>query len=119
MRFLFDTNIVLLHMATGFLNQAWAEHDFFVSVITEAELLRYPGIGAYETNLIDSFLSITTVIEINSTIARRAALIGRTRKIKLPDLLIAATALELDAILISKNFKDFRTIPGLHTQTDL
>ena len=43
-------------MATGFLNQAWAEHDFFVSVITEAELLRYPGIGAYETNLIDSFL---------------------------------------------------------------
>ncbi|MBI2410332.1 MAG: hypothetical protein HYV32_00350 [Candidatus Kerfeldbacteria bacterium] len=50
---------------------------------------------------------------MDSLIAERAAMLGRTRKTKLPDLLIAATALILDIPLITKNKKDFRKIPGL------
>lgn len=53
---------------------------------------------------------------IDSSIARRAAELGRTRTTKLPDLLIAATALEYNLILITKNVKDFHNIPNLKIQ---
>lgn len=56
---------------------------------------------------------------VDSRIARAAAQLGRTRKTKLPDLIIAATAIEFDIPLITKNVKDFRNIPRLRIQTTL
>lgn len=72
-----------------------------------------------EKKMIDEFLSITQKFSVDSKIARHAAVIGRTRKTKLPDLLIAATALEWNIPLMTKNLRDFRNIPNLILKTDL
>ncbi len=119
MTVLLDTNVVLEHFRSGILTTTPPEASFCVSVITEAELLRYHGISEREVTLIERFLSITTRIAVDSRIARTAAMIGRARTTKLPDLLIAATALEFGVPLITKNLKDFRGIPGLIVRAEL
>lgn len=113
MTVLLDTNIVLEHLRSGILLNTEPGIRFAVSVITVAEALRYPGIGSFELEVIEQFLSITFPISLDVTIARKAALLGRTRKTKLPDLLIAATAIEYDMPLITNNLKDFHNIPKL------
>lgn len=113
MTVLLDTNIILEHLRSGILKNVEDDIDFAVSVITEAELLRFAGMDVKEMDAIERFLAITMVVSLDSTIARRAGELGRTRKTKLPDLLIAATALELCVPLITKDLKDFENIPGL------
>ena len=119
MDYLLDTNVILLHFKNGFFRKVKLDDVFAVSVITEAELLRLPGLGADEIKAVDSFLEICTVLPITSEIARRAADLGRNTKIKLPELLMAATALEHDLILVTKNTKDFRRIPMLKVKTKI
>lgn len=119
MDYLLDTNVILLHLKEGFFHPVKIDDVFAVSVITEAELFRLPGLGAKEIKAIDKFLGICTVLPLTSEIARRAADLGRTRKNKLPDLLIAATALEHNLVLVTKNTKDFHKIPGLEIKTKI
>src|SRR3989338_3155874 len=113
MEFLLDTNIILLHMREGFLDTVTIDAQFAISVITEAEVLRYSGLSQTDLHELDMVLSTLRIINVNSTIARCAAALGRTRVTKLPDLLIAATALELAIPLITKNLRDFKDIPSL------
>jgi predicted nucleic acid-binding protein len=53
------------------------------------------------------------VLPLTNNIVDKAIEIRRSRKIKLPDAIIAATALAHDYTLISRNDDDFRKIPGL------
>ncbi|MBI4256941.1 type II toxin-antitoxin system VapC family toxin [Candidatus Uhrbacteria bacterium] len=110
---LLDTNIVIEHLQKGILADTPKEVAFAVSVITEAELLQLAGLPDVEESIIDDFLQLTRTLVIDSSIARRAAHLSRTRKTGLPDLLIAATALEWRALLATRNKKDFNGIPGL------
>lgn len=113
---LLDTNIVLEHLNSGALRRVAPEIFFVVSVITVAEALRLPGLDEESIVTIERFLSITEIQPVDLAIAKRAASLGRTRTTKLPDLLIAATALELGIPLITKNIRDFRGIPGLEVR---
>ncbi len=114
MRFLLDTNIIISHfLGDDLVLSTVGKSDYFISVITEAELLRLPGLSVTELLMIEKLLDIVPSLPVDSAIARHAASLGRTRKSKLPDLLIAATALEHKLPLITKNIKDFRRIPGL------
>ncbi|MDO8505815.1 MAG: type II toxin-antitoxin system VapC family toxin [bacterium] len=116
MEFLLDTNIILLHVREGFFNIAPADTQFIISVISEAEVLRYSGLSENDLRELEIVLATLRVINVDSTIARRAATLGRIRTTKLPDLLIAATALELNIPLITKNLHDFKDIPGLEVR---
>ena len=110
---LLDTNIVIEHMQNGILVDTPKDIAFAVSVITEAELLQFAGLPDVEESIIDDFLQLTRTLVVDSSIARRSAYLGRTRKIGLPDLLIAATALEWMVPLATRNKKDFKGIPEL------
>ena len=110
---LLDTNIVINHLEKAILTEHTQSVQFIVSVITVAELLRLPGLGEFETTEIERFLKTTVLKKVDAKIARTAARIGRTRKTKLPDLLIAATALVLGIPLITENLRDFQAIPKL------
>lgn len=113
MLILLDTNIVIEHLQKGVLTDIPKEISFAVSVITEAELLQLAGFPGVEEAIIDDFLQLTRTLVVDSTIARRAAYLARTRKSELPDLLIAATALEWRTPIATRNKKDFKGIPGL------
>lgn len=62
-----------------------------------------------------NFISDTRVIELEQAIKLKTADIRKQHKIKLPDAIIAATAVIYDLTLISHNTKDFQDIAGMAT----
>lgn len=113
MRVLLDTNILLLHLAHSILTDVAPDVEFYISSISVAEAFRYPGLGDDAARALMDIITIMTPLSIDMSIALRASELGRTRKTRLPDLLIAATALHYGLILITKDLKDFKNIPGL------
>ena len=63
------------------------------SAVTRMELLGYPGITADEDALIRQRLAQFTYLPITTTVENKAIELRRSRRVKLPDALIAATAL--------------------------
>jgi len=60
---LLDTNIVLYHLADR-LAQPLEPADYFVSIISELELLSYTNLNTESENRIRSFLSDVTVVQL-------------------------------------------------------
>jgi hypothetical protein len=109
-----DTNILLLLLnGNRTIAQNIFEQNIFVSFITELELLVYKGISASEQKIIKSLLSDCVVIDINESVKKEVIKIKQKQKIKLPDAIIAATAIYLDLPLLSAD-KDFSKIDNLN-----
>jgi|SRR3989338_6665894 len=111
---LLDTNIIIRHLAES--PDAPAPQSAAISTLTVFETLRYSGMTSQEEYALRNLINACEVIPLYRNIAEHAAALGRTRSTKLPDLLIAATALELGIPLITKNFRDFKDIPDLVVQ---
>lgn len=119
-KYLLDTNIIIYNMkgltqVVEFLKYL-EEHqgnEIIYSIIVEAELFSFPNLTEQEKNFFEDLLTIGEVIEVDSKIARKAAELRRiswnlyNKKIKLPDAIVAATAIEYSAMLVTRNEKDF------------
>ncbi len=115
MKVLLDTNIVLEHFDQEILLDN-SSFQFELSVISVTELLRLPGLSEDEQIRIQRFLRLTRIHPVDLQIAKQAAVLGRSRSLKLPDLFIAATAIEHRIPLITKD-KQFSRIPSLDVRT--
>ena len=115
MKALFDTNILI-----DFLNgreESRVElnryRDRLVSVVTWMEVLA----GAHddaEADVIEMFLRDFRDVELTRSVARQAAEIRRTSRMRLPDAIIRATARSESALLVTRNTKDFpKDDPGV------
>jgi tRNA(fMet)-specific endonuclease VapC len=63
------------------------------------------------------FLSRVQIIEFDESAIRRCEQLKKLKlKVRKMDLRIAATVLERDAILVTRNLRDFRRIPGLRIE---
>jgi len=99
---LLDTNIVLYHLA-GRLAQPLESADYYVSVISELELLSYPGLNPEAENRIQSFLGDVTVVQLTPDICKSTIDLRRRNRIKLPDAIIAGTARTINAELVTND----------------
>jgi len=118
MRSLIDTNVWIDALsgrlaAAAFLKVAiqasWAGY----SAITRLELFGLPGLKDEEEIKISEILKPFVEIAVDSRIIDRAIRIRKARRIKVPDAIIAATALEKSCSLITRNIEDFKGIPDL------
>lgn len=92
-----------------------ANIDPAISVITRIELLASSKISPQEKLTLEAFVSIAIVYDnLNIGIVTKAIAIRQLCKTKLPDAIIAATALAYDFILITRNTSDFKNIQGLN-----
>ena len=82
---------------------------FIVSFVTYIEFLGYKNV----TQASKDFITLATLIEINRDIIDACIELRKTQRIKLPDAIIAATALVQDLTIITNNEKDFENINGL------
>ncbi|MDT3699555.1 MAG: type II toxin-antitoxin system VapC family toxin [Thermincola sp.] len=123
-RYLVDSNIIIYvtkghENAFAFMEQLYADQskDILCSVVTEAELFSIK-LSDQTQEIIEGVLSEAEIIHITSEIARKAGEIRAKGhelgyKIKLPDALIAATAIVEKAIVVTHNVADFRRIGQL------
>ena len=106
-KYLLDTNFVLgLLKATPDVLAIVTERDLLASncaysAVTRMELLGYPNMTSDEERLISDRLSKFTYLSISSEVEDLAIALRRTRKLKLPDALIAATAIHYSLELLT------------------
>ena len=113
-----DTNAILYYLkddvgAVSVLRDVFAENvPIYVSAVTELELFAYSDLTAEEESLIEELLATISVIPVDSRIARLAAFVRRSYRLKVPDSVIAATAMFTGSKLLTRNTRDFRKIPN-------
>ena len=84
------------------------------SVITRCEL--FAG-DAKDEPVVRALLASHAEIEVVAPIAERAGRLQRDiSRLRTPDALIAATALERDLELVTRNRRDFAAVPGLRVR---
>ncbi len=105
--FLLDTNAVIYLVTQGNvipadLERELNEADLFVSVITEIELFAKPQLEPdEEKNLRDFLTDRVTTINITNNVKETTIALRRSAKLKLPDCIIAATAIARDIPLLT------------------
>jgi predicted nucleic acid-binding protein len=109
---LVDTDVLVDHLR-GARRLLPAGHRIAYSVITRCEL--FAGSNTDE-RLIGALLEPFAELGVDRAIAERAGRLRRGRSIRTPDALIAATALEHGLRLLTRNRRDFETIPGLRLE---
>jgi predicted nucleic acid-binding protein len=115
-RYLLDTNVVLDFMAKNLPKNSQntiakiIDNEINISLITKIELL---GFSNVEQNIID-FVSCSNVFTLSDDIVNKTIELRRKHKKKLPDTIIAATAIIHKLTIATRNiadFKDFENLP--------
>jgi predicted nucleic acid-binding protein len=83
-----------------------------ISIISKIEVLGFNG-NADELKRLADFIGLANIVFIDEAIANKTIELRIANKIKLPDAIIAATALVLNLVLISRNTSDFKNISEL------
>lgn len=109
---LFDTN-VLIYLSQGNLKLSdfnSSDETLSISVITYMEALGYPFERLAEEELMNELCNHLNLIHLSPDIIAKVIEIRKTSKIKLPDAIKAATAMNFNLILVTRNTKDFSAI---------
>jgi predicted nucleic acid-binding protein len=105
---LIDTDVFVDHLR-GARELDPRNHRVHYSVITRAELLA----GTTASDSVNVVLGPFREIPVDRSIAERAGRIRRETGVRLPDALIAATAIDGGFGLVTRNRSDFERIRGL------
>ena len=117
--YLYDTNIFIDFFSGrsrideifsfDFINQ----NDIIISQINRIELLSHPNILPAEEKMFEFFLNSFRIININTEIEKLTIQLRRKYKLKLPDAIIASTAISENAEIVTRDLKDFSKIKEL------
>lgn len=110
-----DTNVVLYFLGGRLVNPL-PSGQYFISVITEIELLSYPSLSLEEETQIIDFLNKITVVGIDNHIKKLTIAIRKQYKLRLPDAIIVATAKSLNATLFTNDVK-LASLTEINTQS--
>ncbi len=120
MKYLWDTNTAVYFLqqqfppnAEKFIDELLKENQPIISTITEIELMCWKTATEKDSIVLNNFISDALVIELEQAIKFKTAEIRKVRRIKLPDAIIAATAVIYNLTLLSRNLSDFGSIGGL------
>jgi predicted nucleic acid-binding protein len=114
----FDSNILIYHLNDALppsvLTQveSWIAEGAVISVMSRIEVLGYPQ-TADQLQQAMRLLAYCEEILLHEPKVRRTIMLRPQHRIRLPDALIAATALDCGFPLVTRNTQDFHTINGL------
>jgi predicted nucleic acid-binding protein len=119
-KYLWDTNTAIYYLqqqfppdAEKFMDDLVKDQHPVISAITEIELLCWKTATEKDIEVLHNFINDALVIELEQPIKLQTAEIRKAHRIKLPDAIIAATALVYDLSLLSRNTSDFSNINGI------
>ncbi|RRN76565.1 PIN domain-containing protein [Pseudoxanthomonas sp. SGD-10] len=116
--YLIDSNILI-----GYLDNKLPENGMLfmhniinnipkLSVITKIEILRFNTTeAAYK--ILEDFINVSIVYNLSSDVVEQTIELCKFKKIKLPDAIIAATAIAKNMTLLTRNTSDFKSIADL------
>jgi len=110
-RFVLDTNAIILLTVRGSiipvgLQNELDEAELFISGITEIELFAKPEMSRDEEEKLRAFiLERIPVIDLTMDVKKETIALRRTTGLKLPDCIVAATAIVQNAVLLTTDKK--------------
>jgi len=117
--YLLDSNVVSNYFAGVFGEKAMQliaeilDKGPNLSVITAIEALCWRIEDKDKENIVQAFVNEANILYINRDIAGKCVVIRLSKKIKLPDAVIAATAIAHRMTLLTSD-QDFNSIPSLN-----
>jgi len=115
LNFVLDTNAVI-YLQQGVLADPLPVGRYFVSVITEIELLSFPTLTFEQLEPLRALIDDLTVVPINPGVKDAAVKLRRAHRLRVPDAIVAGTAVALDAELLSNDAK-LQTLPELRCRS--
>lgn len=117
-RYLIDSNVIIDFTEGRFSDaltdkiSALVDDGACVSVITKIEVLGF-STALDGMEIVESYLNRFVILDLDEAVVMKTIELRRSKKIKLPDAIIAATALVYDLKLYTSNLKDFNGIKDL------
>ena len=109
-----DTNAVI-YLLNNKLATPLTKNEYGISIITEIELLSFPGLSEQHENLLRKFFSDLRIYPLDEDVKNETIALKKIRKLKTPDAIICATALVNNATLLT-NDKQLLHIAGLEVR---
>jgi predicted nucleic acid-binding protein len=118
--YLVDTNVLIDYITEKLptksikkLDALFDKSDVFISVINRIELLGYAGYSKPALGIVNDLLNNFIEITLSEEVVLRTIELRKKHKIKLPDAIIASSAIEIKATLLTANISDFANIKKL------
>ena len=119
-KYLWDTNTAIYFLQRQFppsaeklIDQLLRVSPPCISAITEIELLCWTAATQKDKEMLNSFINDSIVIELERPVKLMAAYVRASYRVKLPDAIIAATALVYGYSLVTRNVSDFSRVTEL------
>lgn len=114
-----DSNILIYHI-NGRLDSAAEQVVFslfegpvYISVISRIEILAWKGHSDESREMTEDLIRTLNEIGLDEAVVQVTVTIRRGSSVKLPDAIIASSALCLGLPLVTRNIQDFEKIEGL------
>ena len=114
-RYLLDTNAII-YLIGGRLAAPLPAGHYSFSVISEIELLSISGLSAADEQKIHDLLTLLDRVELTQAVRLEAIQLRKQKKLKLPDAIIAASAITRNATLLT-NDQAFHITNGLSVES--
>ena len=111
--FLADTNFLIFTSQQNPIVENFLDYNIGISFISEMELLGVFSISKLQKSKMQNIIDECFIIEMSSEIKSKSILLKQKYKIKLPDAIIAATAIIHNIPFISAD-SDFKNIKELN-----
>jgi predicted nucleic acid-binding protein len=119
-KYLWDTNTVIYYLqkqfplsGEQFMDNILQDYQPSISAITEIELLCWKTATEKDLSVLKDFIEDSVIFELDKDIKIKTAEFRKIYKIKLPDAIIAATAIVNNLTLLTRNVADFSSIETL------
>lgn len=116
----FDSNILIYYLnqslplsVKSWVDEQLYQNNAYISVITRIEILGYYQCSQLQYEIAQMFIKQFQECALPETVVQSCIDLKRKYRIKLPDALIAATALDLNVPLVTRNVTDFNKISEL------
>jgi predicted nucleic acid-binding protein len=111
--FLADTNFIINMNQGVSITKQFEDYKISISFITEIELISAYTISNQQRDIYREIVDFLFVYNLNEEIKTKAITIRNQYKLKIPDAIIASTALVYDLPLLTFD-KDFEKVKGLN-----
>jgi predicted nucleic acid-binding protein len=117
--YLLDTNVVIDYFKAALPDKSMQllstilDEQPVISVITQIEILGFNNPNVNEVAILSQLVQEAEIINITNAVINQTIELRKQYRIKLPDAIIAATAIAFNLTLVTRNISDFSRITEL------
>jgi len=115
--FLVDTNTVIDYIGEKLPENSLEfidDLEINLSVVSRIELLVWRNVSDRQLQVIQDFIDASTVFGLDEEVILESIKIRKNYRLKLPDAIVAATAIVKKSTLLTRNIKDFERVANLN-----